>query len=219
MIATGVLVAAVTAGCGTGTTNAGSSPVTTTPSASSVGQSVSAPTSTTATTTPSATSTEASQPTRAPADAEAADGTASSSDCKAADLRLSIQDGDAAAGTVYRKLVFTNTSNRACTIQGFPGVSYVAGDDGHQVGPAAFRVGEKGAPITLNPGGTAATDIGFTNVRNFDPGACQPTETRGLRVYPPHDTASMFVPLPGTGCSAPDLPGQNNQLTVKTVVG
>ncbi|WP_235926776.1 DUF4232 domain-containing protein [Actinokineospora pegani] len=214
LIATGVLVAAVTAGCGTGATDAGSSPGTTTPSASSAGQPV-----TTSTTAPPATSAEVPQPTRAPADAEAADGASSSSDCKAADLTLSIKDGDAAAGTVYRKLVFTNSGDRTCTIQGFPGVSYVAGDDGHQVGPAAYRVGEKGAPVTLNPGGDAAADIGFTNVQNFDPSACQPTETRGLRIYPPHDTAAMFVPLSGTGCSVPDLPGQNNQLTVKTVVG
>jgi hypothetical protein len=137
-----------------------------------------------------------------------------STDCKAADLELGLGRGDAAAGTVYRPLRFTNVGGRTCTIQGFPGVSYVAGEDGHQVGPAARRIGAKGPKITLAPGGSAFATVGFTQVRNFDPGECRPTDVRGLRVYPPHDTAAMFLPMPGTGCaSAP--PG--NQLVVKTV--
>ena len=134
-------------------------------------------------------------------EAEAADGAPTSGDCKAADLTLSIRDGEGAAGTVYRTLVFTNSGSRTCTMQGFPGISYVAGDDGHQVGPAAYRDGTKGAPVTMAPGVSSSTVIGFVNVQNFDSSVCQPTETRGLRVYPPHDTAAMFLPLPGTGCA------------------
>lgn len=137
-----------------------------------------------------------------------------STECKVADLKLSLRDGDSAAGTTYRYLVFTNKGSRTCTIQGFPGVSYVAGDDGHQVGPAAYRVGKKGPAITLKPGDSAAADVGFVQVRNYDPAVCKPTEVRGLRVYPPHDYDSAFVPHAGTGCAG-NPPG--NQLTVATV--
>jgi hypothetical protein len=139
---------------------------------------------------------------------------AGSAECKVADLKLSLGGGDAAAGTAHRHLVFTNKGRRTCTIQGFPGVSYVAGDDGHQVGPAAYRVGKKGPVVTLKPGGSAYSDIGFVQVRNFDPDVCKPTEVRGLRVYPPHEYDSMFVANPGTGCAGTP-PG--NQLTVATV--
>jgi hypothetical protein len=139
---------------------------------------------------------------------------APSGECKAAELELSIGRGDAAAGTHYRPLRFTNKGGRSCVIQGFPGVSYVAGDDGHQVGPAAFREGAKGAPITLAPGQTAFATVGFVQVRNFDEAVCKPTAVRGLRIYPPHDTAAMFLPLEGTGCAG-DPPG--HQLTVRTV--
>lgn len=135
-------------------------------------------------------------------------------DCKAADLTLTVGDGDAAAGTVYRPLRFINSGSRVCTIQGFPGVSYVAGTDGHQVGPAAFRDGTKGAVVTLQPGQVAAATVGFVNVRNYDQAACQPTQVLGIRVYPPHDTAAMFVPMDGLGCLKTP-PG--NQLTVRTV--
>jgi len=135
-------------------------------------------------------------------------------DCTAADLTLALGDGEGAAGTVYRPLRFTNSGSRVCTIQGFPGVSYVAGSDGHQVGPAAFRVGTKGAVVTLRPGQVAAATVGFVNVGNYDEAACQPTQVLGIRVYPPHDTAAMFVPMDGIGCLRTP-PG--NQLTVRTV--
>lgn len=141
--------------------------------------------------------------------------TVASTDCKVADLSLRLGGGDAAAGTSYRALVFTNKGNRTCTIQGFPGVSYVAGDDGHQVGPAAYRNGEKGPVITLKPGDSAFADVGFVQVGNFDPEECKPTEVRGLRVYPPQEYDSMFLANPGTGCAGTP-PG--NQLTVSTIM-
>ncbi len=138
----------------------------------------------------------------------------SEAECKVADLKLSLQDTDAEAGTAHRNLIFTNKGSRTCTIQGFPGVSYVTGDDGRQVGPAAFRTGEKGPVITLKPGASAFSDIGFVQVRNYDPAVCKPTEVRGLRVYPPHEYDSMFIESPGTGCAGTP-PG--HQLTVRTV--
>nr|WP_052478110.1 DUF4232 domain-containing protein [Kibdelosporangium sp. MJ126-NF4]CEL16189.1 hypothetical protein [Kibdelosporangium sp. MJ126-NF4]CTQ94114.1 hypothetical protein [Kibdelosporangium sp. MJ126-NF4] len=156
----------------------------------------------------------------APPPSEAPDPSASSAPaaaeglCKAASLKLSVSGGDGAAGTVYRNLVFTNTGSAPCTIQGFPGVSYVTGDDGHQVGPAAVRVGNKGNAIKLAPGASASAPVGFVQVGNFDPAVCKPTEVRGLRVYPPQETASVFVPLAGTGCAGTP-PGQ--QLSVKTI--
>lgn len=160
-------------------------------------------------TTTSQPPTSAAQPQQPPPVATAAD-----TECKVADLSLRMGGGDATAGTAYRALVFTNKGSRACTIQGFPGVSFVAGDDGHQVGPAAHRVGEKGPAITLKPGESAFTYIGFVQIQNYEPDVCKPTEVRGLRVYPPHDYDSMFVPNAGTGCAGTP-PG--NQLTVATI--
>lgn len=146
-----------------------------------------------------------------PATSEAAAAT----DCTSEELSLSVGDSEGAAGTVYREIVFTNKGTRTCTMQGFPGVSYVAGDDGHQVGPAAYRDGAKGAPVTLKPGGTAVAPVGFVNVRNYDPAVCKPTKVRGLRVFPPQETESLFLELAGLGCAG-NPPG--NQLVVKTIV-
>jgi hypothetical protein len=112
-------------------------------------------------------------------------------------------------------LIFTNTSGHSCVIQGFPGVSYVGGSDGHQIGPAAFRDGTKGAPVTLATGQSAYATVGFVDVQNFDTMTCQPQAVKGLRVYPPQETASMYIDDPTTGCGNNQLPG--NQLTVNTI--
>jgi uncharacterized protein DUF4232 len=143
-------------------------------------------------------------------DAASAGGT----ECKVADLSLRLNDGEGTAGTYYRALIFTNKGRRTCTIQGFPGVSYVTGDDGHQVGQAAERNGAKKPAVTLKPGDSANVTIGFRDVDAFDETSCEPTETRGLRVYPPHEYDSMFVPADGRGCAGKV---QESQLTVTSV--
>jgi hypothetical protein len=167
---------------------------------------------------PTSTSTS---PTRAPAaaqtraikPAESTDG-AGMPRCTTVELAASLGEGGAGAGSVYRPLIFTNTGSHPCELRGFPGVSYVAGDDGHQVGPAAAMSGERGDQVPIPPGGTAQAQLQLVNVQNYDPADCQPVPVRGLRVYPPGDTVSLFVPLDGTGCGRTP-PG--NQLSVRTV--
>jgi hypothetical protein len=134
--------------------------------------------------------------------------------CTTGQLTAKLGPGEGAAGSVYRPLVFTNTGRRACELRGFPGVSYVAGDDGHQVGPAAAMVGGRGPQVRIEPGRSASAALQLANVGNFDPGVCRPTAVRGLRVYPPGDKAALFVPAEGTGCAGTP-PGP--QLVVRTI--
>lgn len=135
--------------------------------------------------------------------------------CRSSDLRLSLGHGDAAAGTAYRPLEFTNIGDHPCVLDGFPGVSYVGGADGHQVGAPANREGDKGQSITLGKGEVASAVIGFANISNYDPATCQPQPVRGLRVYPPQETAALYLDLPTTGCGNDKIPG--DQLKVKTL--
>ena len=134
--------------------------------------------------------------------------------CTSEGLSVALGPGEGAAGSVYRDLVFTNSSSQACELRGFPGVSYVAGDDGHQVGPAAAMSGDRGPQVPIAPGATAKAQLQLVDVQNFDQAACLPTPVHGLRVYPPGDTASLFVPMDGTGCAGtPPDP----QLSVRTM--
>jgi hypothetical protein len=134
--------------------------------------------------------------------------------CTTAELSVSLGQGDAGAGSVMQPLVFTNTGSRTCELRGFPGVSYVAGDDGHQVGPAAEMSGDRGPEVPIAPRGTAVAPLRLANVLNFDEAACRPTPVRGLRVYPPGDTASIFVATQGQGCS---VTPPDPQLFVQTI--
>lgn len=135
--------------------------------------------------------------------------------CRSAQLTPSLGPPEGAAGSVYRVLIFTNTGSQACAMQGFPGVSYVAGDVGQQVGPAAARVGDAGGSVRIAPGATASAQLQLVNVANYDTAVCRPTPVRGLRIYPPGETAALFVPIEATGCAGTP-PG--SQLTVGTII-
>lgn len=159
-----------------------------------------------------ATSTPAAGPKSAAAPTGTAPGTPPN--CRPGELRASLGPEDGAAGSVNVALLLTNTGGRTCELRGFLGVSYVAGDDGHQVGPAAAMAGERGGEVVLKPGAAAGAQLRLVNVQNYDAAVCKPTPVRGLRVYPPGDTASLYVARPGTGCAGTP-PG--NQIEVRTL--
>ena len=122
--------------------------------------------------------------------------------CHTKDLALRTGEGEGAAGTEYLALIFTNKSSRTCTLYGYPGVSWVAGDHGTQVGDPFQRGGtHKKVTVTLKPGRAAHTNLQMPNAANYDPAKCKPVTVRGLRVYPPDETAAVFVKLPSTECS------------------
>jgi Domain of unknown function (DUF4232) len=166
--------------------------------------------------TPAAPTTAASATTTAPTSAPPT-GTstpASPTTCSTAELSASLGTAQGAAGSVIVPLVLTNKGGRSCTLRGFPGVSYVAGTDGHQVGPAAAKDGPLGAAVTLAPGHAATSQVRLVNVANFDAATCKPTPVLGLRVYPPDNTAALYVQRAGTGCAGTP-PG--DQIQVQTV--
>lgn len=129
-----------------------------------------------------------------------------SSRCLTSQLKVTVSAGSPGAGQIYSEIRFTNTSKRLCTLAGHPGVSYVAGDDGHQVGAPATRDSATVTTVKLAPGGTASALLHETNYLNFDPSTCKAVVVRGLRVYPPGSTAAVYLPRPGKQCSATTLP-------------
>ena len=220
LLTTGAVAALVLAGCNGGQSTAGGAPSGTGLSTASF---VPVPSTTVApppSTQPATVTPPAPAVTTAPAGAGGGTGSGGGSEpaalreCKPANLKLSLGRGDGTAGTVFVALRFTNVSKVSCVMVGWPGVSYVTGDSGAQVGAPAAREGAKGAQLTLHPGQVASSVVGMTDVGVFDPAECKPTATRGLRVYPPDSTASMFVATSGRGCAGnPTSP----QLRVETV--
>ncbi|MET9225713.1 DUF4232 domain-containing protein [Lentzea sp. NPDC003310] len=127
--------------------------------------------------------------------------------CRSADLGLALtaDEGGGGMNKMQYKLAFTNKGAAPCTLQGFPGVSFVTGDNGTQVGAPATRKDEAApAAVTLQPGVGAVSDVTITNVGVYDPAECGPADVRGLRIYPPGETAAMFLPTEQKACSAAD---------------
>ena len=117
------------------------------------------------------------------------------------------------AGTVS-DLVFRNTGPAPCMLRGYPGVSFVAGNEGTQVGPRAAISGPR-AEVRLEPGRAATAPLRVRDTGGYPASACVPADVRGVRVAPPGGTGGKFVPRPGSVCSGePDVP----QATVGSVV-
>ncbi len=130
-------------------------------------------------------------------------GGAVSTRCHTAELKVTVaaDEGGGAAGTNYEALVFTNTGKRTCTMYGYPGVSYVAGSQGTQVNDPFQRSTATKKTITLKPGAAAHSSIGIPTYQNYPAANCKPTDVRGFRVYPPDETAAVFVSQPMKACS------------------
>ncbi|MGF1426116.1 DUF4232 domain-containing protein [Kitasatospora sp. LaBMicrA B282] len=125
--------------------------------------------------------------------------------CTSAELSVAQTDPSVGAGQYYSTLVFTNTSSHTCTLDGYPGVSYVA-TAGQQSGNAATRTGETYAPVTLAPHGTAKATLHDANgISGYDPGQCQLSPAQGLRIYPPNQKAALFLPWQTQHCAGPTI--------------
>ncbi|HEY8280859.1 MAG TPA: DUF4232 domain-containing protein [Leifsonia sp.] len=115
--------------------------------------------------------------------------------CDTSDLSGSITSGGGgAAGSVAVTLVLTNTGAKACTLQGWPGVSFVGDGNGTQLGAAAEQDTTAPHPtVSLAPGGTATAPLRIAQALNYSSGTCSPQKPDGLRVYPPGSTTALFV--------------------------
>jgi Protein of unknown function (DUF4232) len=110
----------------------------------------------------------------------------------------------AAAGTMYYTLHFTNLSGHACTLRGHPGVSAVNLRDSRIGQPADWIRPGNGKLLTvrLRSGATATATLALTDVGVFSRADCRQVTAAGLRVYPPDQRRSRVVPYPLRACSA-----------------
>jgi hypothetical protein len=136
----------------------------------------------------------ADQPATQPVKVIAVASTAGPTRCTVSQLSLRLGQAGHAAGSTYQPIVFTNAGTTACTLRGYPGVSYVAPKTGAQVGAAASRDSAVTVrTITLAAGGHAAALLQLVNYLNYPASSCSAKTVSGLRVYPPGSTAAAYV--------------------------
>ena len=189
LIGVAVAGSALAAGCSGGTPSAAP---TVTVTATSSGSASSTPTSAAATTTP-----------------------AGPGSCQSSDLKVTLGHGNAAAGTAFYEILFTNVSSTTCTLYGYPGVSFTGETYAVQVGPAATRNHTiQPSLVTLAPGAVASAQISVVNAQNYPAAACGLTTASGILVYPPNLTTSVGLPFNGYTCVHP----RDHVLSVDPVV-
>ena len=199
-----VMVAALAVAGGCGSSGPKAAPPTTTSSTTASTTATSAPGASAPATSPPATQTPAT--TAAPASSVPATTTSTTAPgpqpCTTTQLAASLGAGNGAAGHTYFPLILRNVGVTTCITGGYPGVSYVTGDAGTQVGQPASRVPGTSGALAVTPGQTVISQLSEVDAANYPPAVCVITATRGLRVYPPNDTRALFVPQTGMGCAS-----------------
>lgn len=127
--------------------------------------------------------------------------------CVSTALASRIGRAEGAAGHTYFALLLINRGHVTCLLDGYPGVSFTAGDDAHRVGAPGRRDGRyPPAPVRLAPGATAHVTVAVpSDYRVYDGETCRPAASTGLRIYPPGSTGSLLVRDPTTVCTNPAL--------------
>ncbi len=173
---------------------------------------------------PSTAASAASTPSSAPASTVPATppSTPSAPACSPADLSATVNTspGGAAAGSTYYPLNITNTSKSSCYLYGYPGVSFVTGPSGSQIGEPASRNPAVGpSTVILPPGGTAHVTIQVVDALNYSKSDCKPVTAHWLKVFPPGQFTALYVKFSALTCSA-QLPAKlGSPLSVDAVKG
>jgi len=180
--------AGLLAGCGTATP------------AASPGSSPPASAAVTPSTSPSATATPTVSPTTAPSSQPVT----STAACATSALHVVVPSGsgNAAAGSAYYPIQFSNTSGSACTLYGYPGVSFASAAGGSQIGVAATRNPTVPAKvISLSPGQTVHATLQVADAMNYPSAGCGLVTAHWLKIYPPNQTAPVYVSFTAQTCS------------------
>jgi hypothetical protein len=128
---------------------------------------------------------------------------ASPTPCPTSALKASVGTGNGAAGSTYYPLEFTNTSSTACTLFGYPGVSFVTGTGGSQIGRAASRnPAVTSRLVTIAPGSTAHATLQVVNAMNYPGAECHLVTAHTMKIFPPNQTAPIYLGFTAPACSS-----------------
>jgi Protein of unknown function (DUF4232) len=131
--------------------------------------------------------------------------------CQSSSLQVTVNtsQADAAAGSTYYPVDFTNTSSSACGMYGYPGISFVTAGSGTgtQIGAAAQENPAFGKlAVRLAPGGVAHAWLQVATAGNFPTAACQPKAVDWLKVFPPDQTVAIYVNHSFDACASMGTP-------------
>jgi hypothetical protein len=123
--------------------------------------------------------------------------------CATSALQVTTGPGNGAAGSTIVPLVFDNISGSTCSLYGYPGVSFVTGQGGSQIGlPASEDAAQPRTQVTLAPGDKASAQLKVTVAQNFPASSCHLVTAHWLKIYPPGQTAPLYLKFTSATCSS-----------------
>jgi hypothetical protein len=129
--------------------------------------------------------------------------------CASSGLHVSLGAANGAAGSIYYPIDFRNVSGAACSLYGYPGVSFVAAPGAGQLGGAAARNSTFGPSlVTLAPGAVAHASVQVVVAQSYPVSLCKPVTAHYLRVYPPGQVVPLYASLTAMTCTG-DIPGRS----------
>ncbi|MFE2462650.1 DUF4232 domain-containing protein [Streptomyces sp. NPDC059402] len=109
--------------------------------------------------------------------------------CHTSELRASVGRVDPGAGQRNFPVVLTNTSERTCTVYGYPGAAFVDAS-GKQLGPDPERAPGSPRTVTLTPGKSAWSGLSFSSPEISGARTATPAT---LLVTPPDEREPLTV--------------------------
>jgi hypothetical protein len=117
--------------------------------------------------------------------------------CRAGELKLDVGPDFGAAGTEHQYFSLTNTASRSCTLNGYPGVTFVA-SDGRVVADNFERASDPPpSAVAVAPGNTASFQV---NYGGGGVGCQREVSWTTVRVIPPNDTGVLSAPFKDSAC-------------------
>jgi Protein of unknown function (DUF4232) len=122
--------------------------------------------------------------------------------CLTSALRATLGAAEGTAGSAYQVIVLANISGKTCALYGYPGVSFVTGVGGSQIGKDAAR-DRTTAPkvVTLAPGQSGSFALRVVDAAALPTASCDPVTAKWLKIFPPENTAALYVGYAARACA------------------
>jgi hypothetical protein len=123
--------------------------------------------------------------------------------CLTSALRATLGAAQGTAGSAYQVIVLANASGKTCALYGYPGVSFVSGVGGSQIGKDAAR-DRTTAPkvVTLAPGHSGSFALRVVDAAALPAANCDPVTASWLKIFPPENTAALYVGYTAHACAS-----------------
>jgi hypothetical protein len=123
--------------------------------------------------------------------------------CLTSALRATLGAAQGTAGSAYQVIVLANISGKTCALYGYPGVSFVSGVGGSQIGKDAAR-DRTTAPkvVTLAPGRSGSFALRVVDAGALPAANCDPVTANWLKIFPPENTAALYVGYTAHACAS-----------------